>query len=512
MKQTATIILFSLALVFSNVLLAQPGAPTLVLPLNNSVKVSTSTDLAWSSTSTVDSFGIQIATDTSFANPVVDTLKSSTSVFTPTAGTLNNFVVYYWRVRGKDSNGYGDWSDTFNFRTIDRVSPAPILRTPVNNNKTSPRLPDFEWSEVTRAARYQMQLSTSSSFDVLKLDTIFGIGNTEFTYTKDTLATDSVYFWRVRSENETGWGDWSITSTFEVSFLPPSIPVLLSPADNSVNQPLNQRLDWTTSSQTTRYRLYLDTNADLSNATIYYRDSSLLVSHFDLPVDSFLIDSSRTYYWTVAAGNDDDFYSRNSDTFTFTTINSLPPYRPINVSPKTASVQHSRQPTFVWSDTSKFLPDSFYLHISSFFVFTDTIQLIRTTNTSYSVPASMPLGSDSVFYWRVAGKNAAGFSPWSFFWNLTTSVRTPVKDAFKASMYPNPVISTSTIEFEVKKAQNIRVSVVDIHGREVLNIYNGNLTANKHNFAFDVSTLKQGNYYIAIAGDSNMQTVPFIKQ
>ncbi len=512
MKKTATLILFSIALVFSNVVSAQPGKPTLVLPLNNSVKVATSTDLAWSISSSVDSFGIQIATDMSFTNIVIDSVKDDKNVFTPSAGTLNNFVVYYWRVRGKDVNGFGPWSDTFQFRTVDRISPAPVLRKPADNNKTSPRLPDFDWDDVVRASRYQMQLSTSASFNTLKLDTILGTGNTEFTYVKDTLSTDSVYFWHVRSENENGWGDWSVASSFEVSFLPPSIPTLLSPANNSVNQPLNQRLDWTTSAQTTKYRLYISTSPNLTNSSIFYRDSSLLISQFDLPVENLILDSSRTYYWTVAAGNDDDFYSRNSDTFSFTTINLLPPDRPTNVSPATASVQHSRQPTFVWSDNSTFLPDSFFLHISSFFVFTDTIQLIKTVNTNYSVPASNPLGSDSVFYWRVAGKNAAGFSPWSFFWNLTTSINSPVKDAFKANLYPNPAITTTTIDFELTEKQSVRVSVVDITGREVINIYSGELNANKHNMAIDVSSLSSGTYYIAIAGDAAMQTVPFVKQ
>lgn len=512
MKRTATIILFSFALVFANAVFAQPGKPTLVIPLNNSVKVSLSADLAWSSASAVDSFGVQIATDTSFSNIVVDTVKGKTSVFTPVAGTLQNFVVYYWRVRGKDVNGFGVWSDRFMFRTIDRISPAPVLRTPENNSKTSPRLPDFVWTEVVRATRYQMQLTTSSSFSTTKLDTIFGVGNTEFNYSKDTLATDSIYFWHVRSENENGWGDWSTSSSFQVSFLPPSIPILLSPANNSVNQPLNQRLDWGNSSQSTKYRLYISTSPTMSNSSIFYRDSSLLRSFYDLPVDNLLLDSSRTYYWTVAAGNDDDFYSRNSDTFKFTTINLLPPNRPTNASPMTASVQHSRQPTFVWTDNSTFLPDSFYLHVSSFFVFTDTMLLTQTVNKNYSVPASAPLGSDSVFYWRVAGKNDAGFSPWSFFWNLTTDLKSPIKDAFKASVYPNPAIVATTVDFKLNKAQNVRVSVIDITGREVLNVYSGALEANNHSFTANISQLKQGNYYFAIAGDGGMQTIPFIKQ
>lgn len=512
MKRTATIFLFALALALSNVVLAQPVAPSPSLPSDNSVKVAVDANIVWNSPMAVDSFEVEIATDTSFASPVVDTVQAGVNVYAIPAGKLNNYVVYYWRVRGKDTNGFGAWSDTFSFRTIDRVSPAPTLRTPENNEKTAPRLPDFRWDNVLRASRYQVQLSSNPSFNTLKLDTIFLSPNNAFTYTKDTLLTSTGYYWRVRSENEVGWGDWSNSANFEVSFLPPSIPVLLSPADGATNQPLNGRLDWQNSNQTTKYKLYLDTTPTLNDPTIYYRDSSLLSSHFDLPVNTLLLDSSRTYYWTVAAGNDNDFYSRNSDTFSFTTINLLPPNRPTNVSPKTSSVQHSRVPTFTWTDNSTFLPDSFYLHVSTFFTFTDTFFVRKTVNTTYTVPANQPLGSDTVYYWRVAGKNDAGFSPWSFFWNLTTGINQPVKDAFKANVYPNPAITATTVEFELNKTQNVRISVVDITGREVLNVHNGSMSANRHNMAINISTLPSGNYYIAIAGEHAMQTVPFIKQ
>ncbi len=512
MKKTATIFLFSLTLVFSNIALAQPGASTLTLPANNSVKVATNINLVWNSPSPVDSFRVQVSLDTSFTSFVINAIQGDANVFSVPTSTLSNFVTYYWRVRGKDISGYGDWSDTSVFRTIDRVSPSPALITPKDNSKTSPMLPDFLWGAVVRAQRYQIQVSENSGFTTQLVDTVFGNSTNAFTYTKDTLDLGKVYFWRARSENENGWGNWATPSSFEVLFLPPSAPTLLTPVNGATNQPLNQRLDWGNSNQTTRYRLYLSTSPALTNASIFYRDSSLLRSFFDLPIANLLLDSSRTYYWTVAAGNDDDFYSRNSDTFSFTTINLLPPLRPTNLSPKTASVQHSRRPIFTWRDNSVFAPDSFYLHISTFFIFTDTAALIKTTTPNYTMPASGPLGFDTVFYWRVAGKNAAGFSPWSFFWNLTTSLKKPIKDAFKANLYPNPAITATTFDFELHKAQNVRIAIIDITGKEILNIYSGQLNANKHSMPIDISTLANGNYYIAIAGETAMQTIPFIKQ
>ena len=509
MKRAATIFLFAIAFFAPAALFAQPVAPTLTLPSNNATKVSMSPDLVWNSASMVDSFQLQIATDTLFTTPLFDTVQGNINVYTA-GGKLSNYVVYYWRVRGKDIIGFGDWSLTGSFRTIDLPAPAPKLLNPSSNSKNGPVFPDFSWGAVIRASRYQVQMSSNSNFTINKLDSIVDGGRQLIAYTKDTLSKDSLYFWRVRTENEVGWGDWSNSASFQVTFLPPSIPAQFMPANNSTNQTLNGLIDWSTSSNATRYRLILATDRNLTN--ILVRDSLLLKSSFQLPIENLLLDSSRDYYWTVAAGNDDDYYSRNSDTFKFSTINLLPPNRPTNVSPKTSSVQHSRTPTFVWSDNSTFAPDSFYLHISTFFVFTDTALLAKTTTPNYSVPTNNPLKQDEVFFWRVAGKNAAGFSPWSYFWNVTTSVKNATKNPFLANMYPNPVSSTSTFEFELNATQNVRVSVIDITGKEVLNVFEGQLNAQHHTLTFDASSLPNGSYFIAIAGSEALQALPFIKQ
>lgn len=510
MKRAATIFLIAFAFLAPAALFAQPVAPTLTLPANNSVKVSMAPDLVWNSASMVDSFQLQIATDTLFTTPLFDTTQGNVNVYTA-SGKLNNYVVYYWRVRGKDIIGFGDWSEAGSFRTIDKAADAPKLLTPSNNAKSGPIFPDFIWGSVTRASRYQIQMSSSPNFASNKLDSIVDGGKQLIAYTtNDTLKTDSIYYWRARTENEVGWGNWSNSASFSVSFLPPSIPAQYMPANNSTNQALNGLIDWSTSSNATRYRLILATDRNLTN--ILVRDSLILKSSFQLPIENLLLDSSRDYYWTVAAGNDDDFYSRNSDTFKFSTINLLPPNRPTNISPKTSSVQHSRTPAFVWSDNSTFAPDSFYLHVSTFFVFTDTALLVKTTAPNYTVPSSNPLKQDEVFFWRVAGKNEAGFSPWSYFWNVTTSVKNATKDPFVASMYPNPVSSTSTFEFDLNASQNVRVSVVDITGREVLNVFEGELNAQHHSLTFDASGLPNGSYFIAIAGNNALQALPFIKQ
>jgi len=112
----------------------------------------------------------------------------------------------------------------------------------------------------------------------------------------------------------------------------------------------------------------------------------------------------------------------------------------------------------------------------------------------------------------VAGKNDAGFSPWSFSWNLTTSINNPNLKPFLASLYPNPATTETTFEFEVKQTQQVRVAVTDITGREVMALHDGELAEGKHSITVNVSSLPAGIYFAVIGGKDGMQAVQFIKQ
>lgn len=513
MKRAITILAGAIAVLSPAFVNAQPGKPTLTSPADGSTKVSLTALLAWNSPLLPDSFRIQIAPDNTFNNPVLDVTQGNSNVYTPSAGVLNHYRNYFWRVQGIDNLlGAGAWSDPSTFRTIDTVSVPPMLIKPANNAKNIAFLPDFQWGSVARATRYQIQLSSNPGFTTdLKMDSTVNAPKTIITYNRDTLKKDTVYYWRMRSENEAGWGPWSNERPFQAVFLPPSIPQLVYPANGKVNETLTVKLDWEDAKQANRYKLFISDNPSFTTK-LNGSDSIHLKSEYQVPLLPLILDSSKTYYWTVAAGNDEDFYSRFSDTFSFTTINLLPPSRPYNISPATSSVQFSRTPTFTWNDTGKFPADSFYLHISTFFIFTDTARLVTTTAETYTIPASAPLKENTVHYWRVAGKNDAGFSPWSFSWNLTTSIKNPNLRPFQATLYPNPATIETSFEFEVKQAQQVRVAVTDVTGREVLALHDGELTEGKHSITVNVSSLPAGIYFAVIGGKDGMQAVQFIKQ
>ena len=65
--------------------------------------------------------------------------------------------------------------------------------------------------------------------------------------------------------------------------------------------------------------------------------------------------------------------------------------------------------------------------------------------------------------------------------------------------YPNPFNPTTTIEFDLAKAGFVDVTVYDLQGRKVVNLFNGNLDqAQGYTFNWDASSVASGQYFARI--------------
>jgi len=60
--------------------------------------------------------------------------------------------------------------------------------------------------------------------------------------------------------------------------------------------------------------------------------------------------------------------------------------------------------------------------------------------------------------------------------------------------YPNPVSSTTTIEFEIPLDADVAISILDLSGKEHFKIVNRYL-AGSHTFVLDVSPFDPGTYF-----------------
>jgi hypothetical protein len=195
---------------------AKVGAeiPTLVYPINESVKLDTNLELKWNKSARALRYYIQISKDKSFANLFVEAPALDTNVYN--AKGLASYTTYFWRVAAINDSGRTAWSEIRSFRTImSAIKNAPVLTAPEHNSKGLEKFVTLKWNSVYSAERYKVQVSKTEDFASDKL-----ILNDSLTtkLTKDLVNTqyEIPYFWRVAAINEAGQGPWSEVRKFTI--------------------------------------------------------------------------------------------------------------------------------------------------------------------------------------------------------------------------------------------------------------------------------------------------------
>ncbi len=97
------------------------AAPALGTPYNETADVSLTPTLTWGSVGGATDYQVQIARESTFADPDVDTTTEDESLDFSTRveedGYLNFGITYYWRVRARMSGTPDAWSVAFAFTT-----------------------------------------------------------------------------------------------------------------------------------------------------------------------------------------------------------------------------------------------------------------------------------------------------------------------------------------------------------------------------------------------------------
>ncbi len=112
-----------------------PAAPELNIPYNGATEVPITPQFDWSIAQRADLYRLQVAEDTEFSRPIFD--DSTISILSwQITNPLKSLSKYYWRVRGKNSVGWGAWSSVNNFTTT-RTGVANWL-IPLTISETGP--------------------------------------------------------------------------------------------------------------------------------------------------------------------------------------------------------------------------------------------------------------------------------------------------------------------------------------------------------------------------------------
>lgn len=396
-------------------------APNLVAPGNGATGQSVTPLLDWTDVSGASYYTVQVDISTAFNDPNQYVSQSSltTSQYQVPKGRLSANKQYFWRVFSQNSDGrIAKCSDVFHFTTGSYQAPnPPQLGSPGDGATGQDLNTDLNWSYIENATSYHLQVSQTSDFHNIIIDQS-GISVSEYSIPMGKLTYFTTYYWRVDASNSLGTSDWSEIRSFTT--LPqqkPAVPMLLSPANNAIDQPLTPTLDWSDVSGADKYRLQVSKNADFSDLVIDFEN----LTSSQNPTSVGTLNNYTTYYWRVFASNTGG-NSDWSDTWSFKTIiASSPPIAPSLITPVNNAASQSLALTLVWSDVIGAISYGFQLAMNLDFT-NIIVDVSELSSSQYTIPNSI-LFYKTQYYWRVNASNQAGTSAWSQLFSFVTETQ-----------------------------------------------------------------------------------------
>jgi hypothetical protein len=273
-------------------------SPVLLSPANKTVIPTLYPIFKWKQVIDAVTYDIEVSQDSTFTTLFKYERNIPAIEWTFASEKFEEKQTYYWRVRSENTEGRSLWSAFFVFSVSEQPAEPPILLTPENGAVTLPLTTILTWSKVTKAKKYYIEVSKDNNFQDLIVnqelpDTTIGVVG---------LSRYSNYWWKVRSINDGGSGEWSSVFTFRTKDEAPDEPaVLIFPEDNLQNSPVTFTFKWSKVERALGYELQIATSNQfeqqsivLSNDKIWSEDKKILKLEFD-----------KTYYWRVRAWNED---------------------------------------------------------------------------------------------------------------------------------------------------------------------------------------------------------------
>jgi uncharacterized lipoprotein YddW (UPF0748 family) len=158
--------------------------------------------LIWNYADSSSMYNVLVAADSTFASPANNTNVLDTSFAT---SGLKGEKQYYWKVRGMNVVGNGNYSPVRRFITGHPADPPLLL--PADLQINTPLAMTFTWNRTPVTQTYAFQLSRSSDFSILNTKDTVGYSDTSITISG--LIPNTIYFWRVKGTNALGSSDWA---------------------------------------------------------------------------------------------------------------------------------------------------------------------------------------------------------------------------------------------------------------------------------------------------------------
>jgi hypothetical protein len=276
----------------------QIPAPVLSLPENLAVEVTLNPIFKWLAVEEADNYDIEVSTDSLFKTKFVSDFAVPSIEWTQPAVKFAETTKYFWRVRARNSDGVSLWSLPFSFTTEESPAGMTTLISPINNSLKISMDAELKWSTADKAIKYEVTVATDNEFK-----NIFVTQETPDTTLQVVgLERFTEYWWRVRTISANNKGKISGEFKFRTKDIAPDgIVSLISPENNIDETPLFMNFAWSSIERAIAYHFQLALSSDFAENTIKenqpaIKDTTLLVGGLEL---------NKTYYWRVAAFNED---------------------------------------------------------------------------------------------------------------------------------------------------------------------------------------------------------------
>ncbi|MFP4681214.1 MAG: hypothetical protein ACLFQB_12120 [Chitinispirillaceae bacterium] len=466
-----------------------PEQAQLLSPENEETVNSLTPSLLWEAAGGAEHYIVEIAEDVSFSDVLFSQDVESESCVPQ---DLQDGVTYYWRVQSVNSLG-SDTSIIQSFETPS-IPDSVFLVSPANEASDVSRPVQLLWHTAADVSEYELEVSTDENFS----SGTVGVNPTDTTYELpgSILEYNTTYYWRVRGVNSNTNGPWSDTYSFTTQIAPPSVPVLVAPADGAENIGMSASLVWESVEGARSYKVQVSTSTDADDV---FLDTSGITD------DTLIIENSENnteYLWRVGAVNGSG-ESEWSDFSSFITVPAPPP-APILINASDSTVE-GQQYTCMWNKPEPEV-SVYELIVCGDSAMTDTLIFENTMTDTFFTLSS--LEEEKTYWWKVRGQNAGGWGAFSEKAQVTTSPSSSVIPAAYTLSFSGASVRSNEISYTLPRGCKVDIVVYDIRGR-VVHSY---LSENKAPGAYKVKLrhLVAGKYILYFSAGDYKRLVPFV--
>jgi len=194
-----------------------PAIPEIDYPLDQTLTKRIKPIFKWEKVNDNLKYHIQVADRETFSFKLIDKDDISENEYDAINDNLKSEKEYFWRLRSKDGNQYGKWSEIMSFTTSGMPGKVTLI-SPIDEEVLDIALDwNFVWNNDNNATDYEIKFYKYDNKTKEIIDSILFISNdTTFVFEKENDERQNVIQWKVTSLNSGFKGEesekWNFSS------------------------------------------------------------------------------------------------------------------------------------------------------------------------------------------------------------------------------------------------------------------------------------------------------------